>query len=347
MEQVVTIPLNKTVREGDPILRFDLMTGDQLFVDRMSYHFIRPRVGQGFVFRTDHIPEIDKQDYYIKRLVGVPGDVMEIRAPALYRNGRLITGARAFELEASQTAPYTGYTYGDTLPNGTYLARGRTLTVPAGAFFAMGDNSSNSADGRVWGFVPAKDAVGHPLFIYYPFTRRWGVARSPALPPPCPLPDRLPFHHLPQVDGDVSAARGGRAAGPRGQSPAVFALGRRQILPGAAGCRCRSFPNGGCSRWSGSSLPKAGGAQRCCASFCADWPPAARRHGLTSGKICWGRPLPAFTRVPSAVIRRSSSTPCGAGPPRRRPGSFGGSTVTGTAPPRTLTICTNTAATGG
>jgi signal peptidase I len=177
MERVVTVSLNRTVREGDPILRFDLMTGDQLFVDRMSYHFIRPSVGQGFVFRTDHIPEIDKQDYYIKRLVGVPGDVMEIKAPALYRNGRPITGARAFELEASQAAPYTGYTYGDTIPNGIYLARGKTLTVPAGAFFAMGDNSSNSADGRVWGFVPAKDAVGRPLFIYYPFTRRWGPAR--------------------------------------------------------------------------------------------------------------------------------------------------------------------------
>jgi len=41
----------------------------------------------------------------------------------------------------------------------------------------MGDNSGNSSDGRVWGFVPEKDVIGRPLFIYYPFTRRWGVAR--------------------------------------------------------------------------------------------------------------------------------------------------------------------------
>jgi signal peptidase I len=41
----------------------------------------------------------------------------------------------------------------------------------------MGDNSGNSADGRYWGFVPAADVIGRPLFIYYPFTRRWGPAR--------------------------------------------------------------------------------------------------------------------------------------------------------------------------
>ena len=177
MQQVVTLPLNRTVREGEPVLRFDLMTGDQLFVDRVSYNFVRPSVGQGFVFRTDNIPGIGKQDYFIKRLVGVPGDVVEIRAPTLYRNGRPITGARAFDLEAARTPPYTGYTYGDTVGGGLYLARGSTLRVPPGSFFALGDNSSNSMDGRVWGFVPAKDAVGRPLFIYYPFTRRWGPAR--------------------------------------------------------------------------------------------------------------------------------------------------------------------------
>jgi signal peptidase I len=49
--------------------------------------------------------------------------------------------------------------------------------VPAQAFFALGDNSRDSQDGRYWGFVPEKDVIGRPLFIYYPFTRRWGPAR--------------------------------------------------------------------------------------------------------------------------------------------------------------------------
>ena len=51
------------------------------------------------------------------------------------------------------------------------------MHLEQGNFFAMGDNSPNSADGRVWGFVPAMDVVGRPLFVYYPFTSHWGPAR--------------------------------------------------------------------------------------------------------------------------------------------------------------------------
>ena len=51
------------------------------------------------------------------------------------------------------------------------------VDVPAKSYFAMGDNSPNSKDSRAWGFVPDKEVVGRPLFIYYPLTRRWGVAQ--------------------------------------------------------------------------------------------------------------------------------------------------------------------------
>jgi signal peptidase I len=175
------LPLNRTVRAGEFLLRFDILTGDQLFVDRVSYHFMRPKVGQGFVFRTDHIPGIGDEQYYIKRLVGVPGDVMEIKEPVLYRNGKPIEGAASFDLNARRVAPYRGYfnaVRGANPRSDTqYLLPDEKLTVPSDMFFALGDNSGSSLDGRYWGFVPNKDAVGRPLFIYYPFTRRWGPAR--------------------------------------------------------------------------------------------------------------------------------------------------------------------------
>jgi signal peptidase I len=173
----VLMSLPKDAVAGQPILRFDLMTGDQLFVDRMSYHFFKPEVGQGFVFKTGNIAAIGQDQYYIKRLVGVPGDVLEVKSPVLYRNNKPITGAKAFASNANRVAPYTGYTAGETLYGARYLFTGQTLSIPEGSFFAMGDNSSNSSDGRVWGYVPAQDVVGRPLFIYYPFTRRWGPAR--------------------------------------------------------------------------------------------------------------------------------------------------------------------------
>ncbi len=173
------IRTGKQVKAGERVLSFDEITGDQLFVDRISYHFMRPAVGQGFVFRTDHIISQFMQDragnqieqYYIKRLVGIPGDTLNIREPVLCRNGAPIAGAEAFNGNATRTHGYSGY-----LAIGE-LEAGRTLTVPVDGYFAMGDNSSNSQDGRYWGFVPIKDAIGRPLFIYFPFTKRWGPAR--------------------------------------------------------------------------------------------------------------------------------------------------------------------------
>jgi signal peptidase I len=173
------IKLGKTVRAGAPVVRFDVLTGDCLFVDRLSYHFVRPRVGDGFVFRTRNIPGIGVDQYYIKRLVGEPGDTLEIRQPVLYRNGKPISGARAFAWNNHQKGQYTGYRNQrpDDFKQLYLRAPGDPLTVPEHSFFALGDNSGNSEDGRYWGFVPEKDVVGRPLVIYYPLTPRWGLAR--------------------------------------------------------------------------------------------------------------------------------------------------------------------------
>jgi signal peptidase I len=175
------MPVGRTVRAGDPILRFDIMTGDQLFVDRISYNFVRPRVGEGFVFRTDNIPEIAQVygiQYFIKRLIGTPGDRIEIRAPGIYRNGSPIAGSEAFKLNAGMVGDYRGYVNAlRSDPRYVQGFEGETITVPEKGYLALGDNSHNSFDGRYWGFVPEKDVVGKPLFIYYPFTRRWGTAR--------------------------------------------------------------------------------------------------------------------------------------------------------------------------
>ena len=175
------VPIGRVVRAGETILRFDVLTGDQLFVDRVSFNFMRPTVGQGFVFRTDHIPEIERDfgdQYFIKRLIGVPGDSIEMREPMIYRNGAPITGSKTFELNAKRVSPYKGYvnaTHDD--PRYTQLFKGDTITVPARSYLALGDNSQNSFDGRFWGYVPEKDVIGRPLFIYYPFTGRWGSAK--------------------------------------------------------------------------------------------------------------------------------------------------------------------------
>lgn len=172
--KIYWIPLGWKAVEGKPVVSFDLLTGDLLFVDRFTYNFFRPSIGSGFVFKTGHIADLSHDEgdkYYIKRLVGLPGDRLEIRQSELWRNGAPIEGAAAFGKNARREGKYPGYV-ADGL-----LAAGRSVEVSDGYYFALGDNSPRSLDGRFWGNVPGKDVVGRPLIIYYPLTRRWGVAR--------------------------------------------------------------------------------------------------------------------------------------------------------------------------
>jgi signal peptidase I len=167
------IRTGRQVKAGERLFAFDELSGDMVAVDRISYNFVRPKVGSGFVFSTGKIPGIADtygDMYYIKRLVGVPGDTLEVKGTTLYSNGAPIQGSQAFESNARKLGKYPGYVAIGLLKPGL------TVHVEPGNFFAMGDNSPNSADGRYWGFVPASEVLGRPLFTYYPVAR-WGFAR--------------------------------------------------------------------------------------------------------------------------------------------------------------------------
>lgn len=176
-------PCLKTGRQykrGETMISFEILSGDALFVDRFSYHFVPPRAGDPFVFRTDGIPGMDAGDrgkYFIKRLAGEPGDRLEIREPALFRNGETATGSVGFEKNGLREGEYDGYFYADRLGNAPYLRQGQVVTIPERMYFALGDNSDESKDSRVWGFVPQDQIVGKAVFIYWPFTPHWGISR--------------------------------------------------------------------------------------------------------------------------------------------------------------------------
>ena len=174
------VPFFKTtayVEAGEPIVNFDILLGDALFVDRFSYHFIKPGVGDPFVFRTENIPALNQSQYYIKRLVGTGGDTLSIEEPVLYRNGEPIKGVDAFDRNHQREGEYEGYVsppYDRKFP--MPLAQGSTTRVDSDHFFAMGDNSDSSLDSRYWGDVPKESVVGRAFFIYFPFTNHWGPA---------------------------------------------------------------------------------------------------------------------------------------------------------------------------
>ena len=92
------VPPGRQIQRGEIIARGAIDTGDQVFVDKFSYNFVKPHRGDVFVFRTDHIfgllgdPETGAQPFYIKRLAGLPGDTLRIDSPLLYANGKVAEG---------------------------------------------------------------------------------------------------------------------------------------------------------------------------------------------------------------------------------------------------------------
>src|SRR6266567_1387556 len=160
-------------RRGDVIARGAVDTGDQVFVDKFSYNFVKPHRGDVFVFRTKNIPDIgDQTQFYIKRLAGLPGDKLRIEPPKLYVNGK-VAERYGFERVMSRQNGYNGYTAKGHLSDAT-----KTFQVPQNAYFAMGDNSENSFDSRYWGPVPERNLVGRGLFVYWPFLPHGPISKS-------------------------------------------------------------------------------------------------------------------------------------------------------------------------
>jgi len=190
----------RTLQKGEVIARGAIDTGDQVFVDKFSYNFVKPHRGDVFVFRTDTIQGIDPRagafrfvrtavapadesaPFYIKRLVGLPGDDLQIKPPLLLVNGK---PAEEFGLNRVMSAvpPYRGYVAGREGVDVTWrdstihVDLSTPFRVPEHGYFAMGDNSANSLDSRYWGPVPEENLVGRGLFVYWPFNRHWGLVR--------------------------------------------------------------------------------------------------------------------------------------------------------------------------
>jgi len=136
-----------------------LMIGDRVFVNRFIYHFTDVDRGDVAVFTSPADGFV-----LIKRVIGLPGDVISLRDGAVYINGKKLDEpyVASQDGQAEPTEPFeTGRPWNLEEP----------YTVPAGSYFMMGDNRTNSGDSREFGPVPADDVIGEAFFIYWPLNR--------------------------------------------------------------------------------------------------------------------------------------------------------------------------------
>lgn len=167
-----------------------LLVGDHVVVDRVSLSPSTPwapLVHYGEVHRYDVIvfykpqPQPDgSHSFFVKRVVGIPGDRIHLRNGIVYLNGAAQDEPQVAKPDPANYDSYrddfpsiapsniSGVTAGwsATLPS---HVQGEDLVVPPGNYFAMGDNRTNSLDSRYWGFVPRSNIVGRPLFVYWSF----------------------------------------------------------------------------------------------------------------------------------------------------------------------------------
>jgi len=128
---------------------------DRVLANRFVYHFRDPKRGEIVVFKTPPEAQIrcGAGGTFVKRLIGLPGEVVSERDGFVYINGRRLE------------EPYIKPGRRDHEPPRTWPR------VPAGDYFFMGDNRSQSCDSRVWGPVPRKNLIGEVFFVYWPPNR--------------------------------------------------------------------------------------------------------------------------------------------------------------------------------
>jgi signal peptidase I len=150
----------------------NLLIGDHLLVNKFAFGptasaLERTLLPVGTVRREDVVvfkyPEEPDRDF-IKRVIGLPGEAVEVREKKVYINGQALNEPYAHFLQ-----PPAGPSEFHEVTSSDVRERYGPVTVPANQYFVMGDNRDNSQDSRYWGFLPREYIKGKALVIYWSY----------------------------------------------------------------------------------------------------------------------------------------------------------------------------------
>ncbi len=194
--------------KGEDVIRLRVAAGDHLFVDRITYNFRKPDRGEIAVFATAGINHwrMKQDQFYIKRLVALPGEKVQIGDDRhLIIDGKRLDAstphfANVYGFDPASNpleSHYSGHVNGTVNARYDYLYPDLAPLFPNAAtvytnqlflvtnnitgegrvedsYMVMGDNTCNSFDSRAWGPFPAQNIIGKSFFVYWPFTCRFG-----------------------------------------------------------------------------------------------------------------------------------------------------------------------------
>jgi signal peptidase I len=135
-------------------MRPTLLEGDRILVNKFIYKFQEPKRGDIIVFRYPG----DKKKDFIKRLIAMEGDAVEIKDGDIYIDGEIVEDPFVIR----KIHYYNKSPYGSS---------DKKITIPEDSYYVLGDNSASSRDSRYWGFVPQKNVIGKAFFLYWPLNR--------------------------------------------------------------------------------------------------------------------------------------------------------------------------------
>lgn len=127
-------------------MRPTLEEGDRILVNKFVYRFTEPKRQEIIVFRYP----VEPGRKFIKRVIGVGGDRVEIVG------GQVIVNGQHIEEKYTLTPGFSNY---------------GPIVVPEDNYFVLGDNRNNSEDSRFWGFVPRENVIGRAFMIFWPVNR--------------------------------------------------------------------------------------------------------------------------------------------------------------------------------
>ncbi|HEY9668219.1 MAG TPA: signal peptidase I, partial [Coleofasciculaceae cyanobacterium] len=139
-----------------------LQINDRLIIDKLTYEFRDPQRGDIVVFSpTDELKRQNFKDAFIKRVIGLPGETVEVK------DGQVLINGQSIRERYIEDKP--NYQFGP-------------VKVPPDQYLVLGDNRNNSYDSHYWGFVPRNNIIGRAVIRFWPLNRVGEISPEPSYP---------------------------------------------------------------------------------------------------------------------------------------------------------------------